>query len=102
MLAQERVLGFNRDRRQWKTWTEAPAAELAVAIRRVIAGERVVDPKLALAALSTGSNPLTVRERETMGVVTIIELLSPSNKRRGRDGRREYLEKRKQVQAIAK
>lgn len=45
---------------------EAPARELAVAIRRVIAGERVVDPKLALAALGTGSNPLTAREQETL------------------------------------
>jgi two-component system response regulator DesR len=42
---------------------EAPAAELATAIRRVMAGERVVDPELALAALSEGDNPLTSRER---------------------------------------
>jgi len=45
---------------------EAPAAELAVAIRRIIAGERVVDPELALAALSEGGNPLTSREREVL------------------------------------
>jgi len=45
---------------------DAPAAELAVAIRRVVAGERVVDPKLALTALGTGQNPLTPRERETL------------------------------------
>ncbi|HLL78414.1 MAG TPA: response regulator transcription factor, partial [Ktedonobacteraceae bacterium] len=31
---------------------DAPSAELASAIRRVMEGERVVDPKLALAALS--------------------------------------------------
>lgn len=42
---------------------DAPAAELAAAIRRIVAGERVVDPKLALAALSEGNNPLTERER---------------------------------------
>jgi two-component system, NarL family, response regulator DesR len=45
---------------------DAPAAELAVAIRRVVAGERVVDPDLALAALSEGDNPLTSREREVL------------------------------------
>jgi two-component system response regulator DesR len=45
---------------------EAPAADLAVAIRRIIAGERVVDPQLALAALSEGDNPLTSRERDVL------------------------------------
>jgi len=37
---------------------------------------------------------LLVRLRETMEVVTVLETLSPSNKRAGGDGRREYLEKR--------
>ncbi len=45
---------------------DAPATELAVAIRRVMAGERVVDPELALMALSEGNNPLTSREREVL------------------------------------
>ncbi len=45
---------------------DAPADQLAVAIRRVMAGERVVDPGLALAALSDGDNPLTAREREVL------------------------------------
>jgi two-component system response regulator DesR len=45
---------------------EAPAAALALAIRRVVAGERVVDPELALAALSDGDSPLTSREREVL------------------------------------
>lgn len=45
---------------------DAPAADLAVAIRRVMAGERVVDPDLALTALSEGNNPLTPREREAL------------------------------------
>src|SRR5687767_2524815 len=45
---------------------DAPAAELAIAIRRVVAGERVVDPELALAALSDGDNPLTGRERDVL------------------------------------
>ncbi len=47
---------------------DAPAAELAAAIRRIVAGERVVDPKLALAALSEGNNPLTERERDVLAV----------------------------------
>lgn len=47
---------------------DAPAAELAVAIRRVKAGERVIDPTLALAALGEGNNPLTPREREVLAV----------------------------------
>jgi two-component system response regulator DesR len=45
---------------------EAPAPTLAQAIRRVMAGERVVDPELALAALSDGDSPLTSREREVL------------------------------------
>jgi len=42
---------------------DAPASELASALRRVMKGERVVDPELALLALSEGNNPLTNRER---------------------------------------
>lgn len=44
----------------------APVEELAVAIRRVAAGERVVDPGLAAAALSEGESPLTAREEEVL------------------------------------
>ncbi len=40
---------------------------------------------------------LTVRETETRAVVTVLEVLSPGNKRRGSDGRREYLNKREAV-----
>jgi two-component system response regulator DesR len=45
---------------------DAPASELARALRRVMHGERVVDPELALLALSEGNNPLTNREREVL------------------------------------
>jgi two-component system, NarL family, response regulator DesR len=45
---------------------DAPAAALADALRRVMMGERVVDPELALAALSDGANPLTERERDVL------------------------------------
>ena len=40
---------------------------------------------------------LTIRERETMAVVTVIEVLSPGNKRADSDGRREYLHTRDEV-----
>jgi two-component system, NarL family, response regulator DesR len=45
---------------------DAPAADLAAAIRRVAAGERVVDPSLAAAALAQGDSPLTDREAEVL------------------------------------
>ncbi|HWI70466.1 MAG TPA: response regulator transcription factor [Baekduia sp.] len=46
---------------------DAPATELATAIRRVMAGERVLDPALAAAALAEGESPLTPRETEVLG-----------------------------------
>ena len=45
---------------------DAPADELASAIRRALRGERVVDPGLAAAALSQGECPLTPREHEVL------------------------------------
>jgi two-component system response regulator DesR len=45
---------------------DAPAAQLAEAVRKVLAGERVIDPTLAAAALADGANPLTDREREVL------------------------------------
>jgi two-component system response regulator DesR len=45
---------------------DAPADELARAIRAAVAGQRVVDPGLAAAALSQGENPLTAREQEVL------------------------------------
>jgi len=57
---------------------DAPAPQLADAIRRVAAGGRVVDPALALDALSEGTNPLSMREREVLAisleVATIAEM----------------------------
>lgn len=46
---------------------DAPAARLAEAVRRVLRGERVIDPVLAAAALADGASPLTEREREVLG-----------------------------------
>ncbi|MET9498148.1 response regulator transcription factor [Streptomyces sp. NPDC006552] len=45
---------------------DAPAAQLAEAVRRVLAGDRVIDPTLAAAALAEGANPLSDREREVL------------------------------------
>ncbi|MEU9110382.1 response regulator transcription factor [Streptomyces sp. NPDC048483] len=45
---------------------DAPAARLAEAVRRVLRGERVIDPALAVAALADGASPLTEREREVL------------------------------------
>jgi two-component system, NarL family, response regulator DesR len=46
---------------------DTPATELAGAIRRAAAGQRMVDPGLAAAALAEGSSPLSEREREVLG-----------------------------------
>lgn len=45
---------------------DAPAAELADAVRRVHSGLRVVDPKLAADSFLFGESPLTVRESEVL------------------------------------
>jgi two-component system, NarL family, response regulator DesR len=45
---------------------DAPASELAAAVRAAACGERVVDPGLAAAALTLGENPLTAREQEVL------------------------------------
>src|SRR5262249_51303749 len=57
---------------------DAPATDLARAIRRAMGGERIVDPGLAAAALSEGASPLTPREREVLATArtegTVAEL----------------------------
>ena len=45
---------------------DAPPEQLADAIRRVAAGERVVDPILAAETLASGESPLTARERDVL------------------------------------
>jgi two-component system response regulator DesR len=45
---------------------DAPANELAAAIRKVAAGERAVDPGLAAAALVEGESPLSPREHDVL------------------------------------
>jgi two-component system response regulator DesR len=57
---------------------DSPADKLTQTIRRVLAGERVIDPDLAAAALADGLNPLTPRERDVLlaadGGGTIAEI----------------------------
>ncbi|GAA5106137.1 MULTISPECIES: response regulator transcription factor [Nocardia] len=45
---------------------DAPAQTLADSIRRVVAGERVIDADLVAAALETGTSPLTHREADVL------------------------------------
>ena len=45
---------------------DAPAAQLAEAVRQVLQGRRVIDPGLAAAALAEGADPLTARERDVL------------------------------------
>ena len=45
---------------------DAPAEELAEAVRRVHAGLRVIDPELAAASLTDGHSPLSERERQVL------------------------------------
>jgi two-component system response regulator DesR len=69
---------------------DSPAAKLAEAIRRVMAGDRVVDTDLAAAALTEGESPLSQREtdvlaaaagHETIAVVAAQLSLSPGTVR---------------------
>ncbi len=55
---------------------DAPARDLAVAIRRVAAGQRVVDPALAVEALCGGSDPLSEREREVLAASTELATIA--------------------------
>jgi two-component system response regulator DesR len=45
---------------------DRPAGELVDAVRRVAAGERVIDPQLAVKALEVPENPLSPREAEVL------------------------------------
>lgn len=45
---------------------DTPAADLIGAIRKIAAGERVIDPQLALKALEVAGNPLAPREAEVL------------------------------------
>lgn len=88
---------------------DAPASELAAAIRRAVAGERVVDPALAAAALSQGESPLTPREHEVLlaarAHATVAELacalyLSPGTVRNHLSSAMQKLDARNRAEAV--
>ena len=88
---------------------DAPAHELAAAIRRAVAGERVVDPGLAAAALSQGESPLTPREHEVLEAsrryATVAELagalhLSPGTVRNHLSSVMQKLDARNRAEAV--
>jgi two-component system response regulator DesR len=88
---------------------DAPAHELAAAIRRAVAGERVVDPGLAAAALSQGESPLTAREHEVLAAsrshATVAELaaelyLSPGTVRNHLSSVMQKLDARNRAEAV--
>ena len=87
----------------------APATELAAAIRRAVAGERVVDPGLAAAALSQGESPLTPREHEVILAsrqhATVADLagalyLSPGTVRNHLSSAMQKLDARNRAEAV--
>src|SRR5262249_21370418 len=49
---------------------DAPAPALAVAIRSVAAGRRVLDPELVAVAVGTGAKPVTDRETDVLRATT--------------------------------
>jgi two-component system, NarL family, response regulator DesR len=88
---------------------DAPAHELASAIRRAVAGERIVDPGLAAAALSEGESPLTPREHEVLSAsrryATVAELasalyLSPGTVRNHLSSAMQKLDARNRGEAV--
>jgi two-component system response regulator DesR len=88
---------------------DAPADQLSAAIRRAVAGERVVDPGLAAAALSQGESPLTVREHEVLVAArshaTVADLaaalyLSPGTVRNHLSSVMQKLDARNRAEAV--
>jgi two-component system response regulator DesR len=88
---------------------DAPAEQLASAIRRAVAGERVVDPGLAADALSVGECPLTPREHEVLSAsrqhATVAELaaalyLSPGTVRNHLSSVMQKLDARNRAEAV--
>jgi two-component system response regulator DesR len=88
---------------------DSPAAQLAEAIRRVVGGERVVDPALAAAALAEGDSPLTGRETDVLAAAAghdaIIEIadrlhLSPGTVRNHLSAAMHKLGARNRAEAV--
>ena len=89
---------------------DAPAADLAAAIRQVAAGERVVEPALAAATLAQGESPLTERETDVLaaaaGHAAIADIaarlyLSPGTVRNHLSSAIQKLGARNRAEAVA-
>ena len=89
---------------------DAPAADLAAAIRQVAAGERVVEPALAAATLAQGESPLTERETDVLaaaaGQAAIADIaarlyLSPGTVRNHLSSAIQKLGARNRAEAVA-
>jgi two-component system, NarL family, response regulator DesR len=90
---------------------DAPSADLNQAIRRVAAGQRVIDPELVAAALDTGVSPLTPRETDvlrsastgasTQAIATTL-FLSPATVRNYLSNALAKLDARNRIDAIRK
>jgi two-component system, NarL family, response regulator DesR len=90
---------------------DAPASELADAIRAVASGRQAIDPTLATAAITEGESPLTTREHEVLAAAvghdtaadiaaqlhlsegTVRNYLSAAMRKLGARNRREAIEK---------
>jgi two-component system response regulator DesR len=57
---------------------DSPADKLVRTIRDVLAGQRVIDPDLAAAALAEGASPLTPRERDVLAAVAREDGATPA------------------------
>ena len=87
---------------------DGPASELAAAIRRAVAGERVVDPGLAAAALARGEPAHAARARGALGPrehATVAELagalyLSPGTVRNHLSSAMQKLDARNRSEAV--
>jgi two-component system, NarL family, response regulator DesR len=88
---------------------DAPSELLADAVRRVAAGERIVDPGLAAAALVEGDSPLTAREQEVLAasreLATVAEIagvlyLSPGTVRNYLSAAMQKLGARTRAEAV--
>jgi two-component system response regulator DesR len=55
---------------------DAPASELAAAIRAVAGGRRAIDPTLAATAITEGESPLTPREQEVLAAAATHDTAS--------------------------
>jgi hypothetical protein len=89
---EERVRRFGADVAVVRSRSQQPTAPTASSA----AGIAPVECEVLL-PVERRENYLVIRDRHSHEVVTVVEILSPSNKVYGSDGRRQYLEKRDEI-----